>query len=349
METPGILRRHPEVVWLTTVAAVVVVVVLVANFFTDAFRDETPLSATGPSQLVAEVRGRHVGGYTGKILAKVDLDLPTGLTLAFAREMPFGGALLDGAHSMQYWYGGKTRQRVAIVGQNAEQDMFRDGGRVVLWDTNSQTYARESVPAKATGLPVGVGPMVLTPPGLTDTILGINSADSITTLRSGDEVAGRPTYELIVQPTSDKSLIGSVHIQVDGRQAVPLGVQIYPRDDDRAAVDVTFTSIGYGAAEDRNFTFHPPGTAQAHVLSALDPARARTTGSGWLTVVTYDTDRAAAALVRRVFGARMHLVKGRWGRGRLYRSPMLSVLLTSKRQLLIGPVDPSVLYAAVSH
>ena len=38
-------------------------------------------------------------------------------------------------------------------------------------------------------------------------------------------------------------------------------------------------------------------------------------------------------------------VHGSWGSGRLLRTSLISVLLTSKGQLLVGAVTPAVLYA----
>lgn len=38
-------------------------------------------------------------------------------------------------------------------------------------------------------------------------------------------------------------------------------------------------------------------------------------------------------------------VKGSWGSGRLLQSALVSVLITSKGQILVGAVTPSVLYA----
>jgi hypothetical protein len=41
-------------------------------------------------------------------------------------------------------------------------------------------------------------------------------------------------------------------------------------------------------------------------------------------------------------------VHGAWGSGRLLRSALLTVLITSKGQILAGAVTPSVLYADVA-
>ena len=40
---------------------------------------------------------------------------------------------------------------------------------------------------------------------------------------------------------------------------------------------------------------------------------------------------------------------GAWGSGRLLRTALVSVLITSKGQVLIGAVTPSVLYADAAH
>jgi hypothetical protein len=41
-------------------------------------------------------------------------------------------------------------------------------------------------------------------------------------------------------------------------------------------------------------------------------------------------------------------VHGSWGSGRLLKTTLLSVLITSKGQILLGAVTPSVLYADVA-
>jgi len=43
-----------------------------------------------------------------------------------------------------------------------------------------------------------------------------------------------------------------------------------------------------------------------------------------------------------------HPVHGAWGSGRLLRTSLVSMLITSNGHLLIGAVTPSVLYAAAA-
>jgi outer membrane lipoprotein-sorting protein len=283
----------------------------------------------------------------GTILAKVDLNLPRGVALALAQEVPVGGALLDGSHTMRYWYGGEQRQRIAIIEQNAEQDVFRSGDRVLTWDTGTRTFERHVLDSSSGSLPLANTPAALTPPALAESILSA-SGSSTTTLRSGDDVAGRSTYELVVEPKSSHSLIGSVHMLIDGEQSVPLAVQIYPRGSSEAAIDVAFTSISFGPPQARNFTFTPPAGARVRAGTSLSSAMFDTIGTGWLTVASYEAGRPVAGGLSALFGPSMLAVRGSWGSGQVYSRGALSILVTRSGRIVIGAVDPSILYRAAA-
>jgi hypothetical protein len=88
-----------------------------------------------------------------------------------------------------------------------------------------------------------------------------------------------------------------------------------------------------------NTTF-PPGLAGAP----------RVIGSGWTAVgvfpaagLTGQAGGEAGALLRSATA-----VHGSWGSGRLLRTSLISVLITSDGRALIGAVTPSVLYAAAA-
>jgi hypothetical protein len=107
---------------------------------------------------------------------------------------------------------------------------------------------------------------------------------------------------------------------------------------------------GYG-----NLPGKPGGPARRHMRSMKDraPTGPRTFGTGWLTVADIPVGQAMAAAGHpgRGIGLAGVLLKaarpvhGAWGSGRLLRTSLLSVLLTSKGQLLAGAVTPAVLYA----
>jgi outer membrane lipoprotein-sorting protein len=349
VKAPGILTRHPELRWLASVVLVAAAIVAVTSYVSGAFRDDdSALAVTGPEQLVSEVRSPHIGGYSGTILAKVDLGLPPSLLAALGKELPYGGSLLNHSHTIRYWYANEQQQRVAILGQDDEQDVFRDGTDMVFWDSDTRTYEKHVVASGQNGLPLSAGPpAVLTPPELAEEILAIPNNARTTTLRSGDQVVpGRPTYELVVVPSSPRSLIGSVVIEIDGKQAVPLRVQVFARGETEPAIDLEFTSINFAPPQDRNFSFTPPPGATPRPSSVLPTDAIRAVGTDWLRLVSYQTTSPIADLIARTFGPGMRAVKGKWGSGRIYSAGLVSVLVTKQARLLAGAVEPSVLYAA---
>jgi hypothetical protein len=348
-EAPNILQRHPEVRWLASAVVAAALIALVASSVSGAFRTDLSLRATGPQEVITQVRAGRTTGYSGTVNARVQLGLPSRLAGAVAAELPVGGALLAGSHTFGYWYGGEQRQRVAIPGPNDEQDIFRTGDTVMVWDTARRTLERHVLDGTSAAIPLVDGPAALTPPELADRILDFGSSASSTTLRSGDRIAGRPTYELVIEPNTTRSLIDSVHIQIDGIEAVPLGVQIYARGWTSPVVDVAFQTITFGAPQDRNFSFVPPPDARVVNGGLVDLDGVRTINSGWLEVLSYRTTPELAATVDTLFGAGMHRVKGSWGSGRLYSAGPVSVLVTSKGRLLVGAVQPRVLYLAATH
>lgn len=95
----------------------------------------------------------------------------------------------------------------------------------------------------------------------------------------------------------------------------------------------------YAYAPTTGGTF-PPGLASAP----------RTIGSGWMTVGVFPAPGLAGSAGGEA-GALLRAatpVHGSWGSGRLLRTSLLSVLITSNGRVLIGAVAPSVLYAAAS-
>lgn len=352
MESPGILQRHPELRWLAALALVAALVVAAVSTLSDIFRDRTSLPSTSPEQLVAKLQEPRSQGYYGTIVTRIDLGLPPGMRAALAATAPVGGSLLHGSHTLRYWYGDPERQRTAVVRPDGEQDVFRNGGTVLVWDSRTGQTVRASV----NGIPLGALPMslsmpsTLTPPELAGRILSLAST-STSVLRSGTPFDGRPTYELVVRPRSPRSLIDYAVIDVDGAQAVPLAVRIYPRGSGNPAIDVAFTSITFSSPAARNFTFDP--------AASLDSATMQTTrgtarpapmlldfaGSGWTAVSNYlTTPRQAVRAVNRL-GSPPKSVKGAWGSAHVACVPMLCLLATDAGRVAIGAVDADELMA----
>jgi hypothetical protein len=358
VKTPGIVRRHPELRWLVSIALIVAAGVLVSTSVSGVFRADSALPVTSPAQLVDELRTPHVGGYSGTIDAQVDLGLPRQISAALAVAAP-AGTLLRGSHRLRYWYGDADHQRVAVVSDTSEQDTFRNATQLWQWDTATGIARHSPVPADVDGaLPLALqSATALAPPELAVQLINAVGKTSDMALRSGDPVAGRPIYQLVLSPDTSASRIAEIDIDVDGREGVPLRVRIYPLDGAQPALDVSFEDdINFVAPDSRNFQFSPPAGAQVRTGSAVGSYSAvlngvTLLGSGWRTVASYRsglaTGRNLAHIARTLLTGQAQQVKGKWGRGRLLVTPIVTVLITTEGQVLAGPVTPGALYDLV--
>jgi hypothetical protein len=168
-----------------------------------------------------------------------------------------------------------------------------------------------------------------------------------------------------------------VHISVDGKTLVPLGVQVYPRGSQHAAIDISFTRFSDSIPSDDNFSWTPPpgvtvkqvpsielpgpvGQAANPKLPSTQAKAGRqlnTIGTGWTTVFTATgvpglaelgaVDGPAGKSAAPVLG-NLPAVKGNWGSGRLFQSALISALFTDDGRAYVGAVDPDLLYHAAA-
>jgi hypothetical protein len=369
VEAPSFLRRHPWARWLAPAAVVALAAMVTTGVFSSSSKPTSArLPSTTSTALIKSVRTAGVAGFSGTVVSRVSLGLPELPNIDGNDETATFASLLDGSHTLQIWYGGVQRERIAVLGPTDETDVFRSGRSMWQWDSADHVATHIVLPKKsgrATAKHAGslVGTQgdptgVLTPGGLAAQALSAISPDTRVQVRRGDVVADRSTYELVLTPKDESTLIGSVHIAVDGTTRIPLGVQIYPRGSGSPAVDVSYTSISLGRPSRANFTFSPPSGARVRQLQlagllhgATTHHRMRIVGSAWSTVLGYHSDTNLAAAVTRRGGllARAFVpVSGRWGRGRMLQTKLLSVLLTDKGWVYVGAVAPGALTAAAA-
>jgi len=219
-------------------------------------------------------------------------------------------------------------------------------------------------------------PATMTPLQAAKRLLALIGPTTRVTVPGTTVVAGRDAYQLAIAPRSSRSLVGRILIAIDARTHLPLSLAVYARGSSSPAFRIGFTSLSFARPAASNFKFTPPPGAHVktirlpglgagalpgvhagwsgHPPAALGPKGvARIFGTGWLT--------AAAVQVGHVIGSAGHggkaagllrlllkvakPVHGTWGSGRLLRTSLVSVLLTSKGELLAGAVTPAVLYA----
>jgi hypothetical protein len=339
---------------------IIVGAALIANT-TNSGRSKLP-SITAAA-LISALREDRTNGFSGTLLMQMSLSLPV------SADATIGGApimLSAGAHTMRFWYGGVGHQRVALLTPTSENDVFQVGSDLWQWDSATKVATHSRLPAAAQagiGAPISPAPLTiaaLTPQQLTERTLASVDRNTEVTVTDGDEVADRPTYDLVLEPGgSANTLIDSVHIEVDAAQKVALGVQVYARGVSEPSIDVSFTSVTYKTPASSYFAFSPPSGskvvpgAQPQIVTASPDAGTTATifaasAIGWSAITEYrsadGTEPPSVAPMR----AAMRPVSGTWGTGSLLQTPLLCMLVSDDGRVFSGSVAPAMLYAAAA-
>lgn len=310
-----------------------------------------PLPTTTPSQLLADIKSADVSGYSGTVVSQLALGLPPLAAIGVTGDTggPSFVSLLSGSHTLQVWYGGPEKERVALLGSEDETDMFREGREVWQWNSADRVAVHTQLPADSpdAGSVVSSGVASMSPDQLSRKLLDSLDRSTRVTVTTGREVADRSTYDLVLTPRGSATKIASARIAVDGATKLPLGVRVYARGATTPALDIAFTNIRIGRQAERNFEFSPPPGATVQRGTAASRPVATTTGTGWTTVFGTDIGKSAAAKITQgALGKTLKPVSGSWGRGRLLDSALVSVLVTDDGRVFAGAVEPSGLYAA---
>jgi hypothetical protein len=360
VKSPQIAERHPALRWVVPVGVLCFAAAATVYALTGS-TGHSRLPATTPAKLISAVQAARVGGFSGTLLAQMTSDLPV------SSDTATGGApmvMLAGAHTMRFWYGGEQRQRVALLSPTSESDVFQVGTDVWQWDSESRVATHSLLPAAAqAGLGAPISPAPLTIAALTPQELAARTLDAVDartkiTVSDGQEIADRPTYELVLAPDSaSQTRISSVHIEVDASEKVALGVQVYARGEQQPSIDVGFTSVTYRTPAAEYFAFSPPSGAavvrgaQPQIIANSGGAYASESfapGIGWSAITEYRTGDGKAAATSQPMQAVMTTVSGKWGKGRLLQTPLLCMLVSDDGRVFSGSVDPDALYQAAA-
>lgn len=357
MKSPAIVERHPALRWMVPLGVACLAGVAITGVIR-ARESAGELPETDPAALVSAVEHSRDASFSGTFVSELSLGLPALAALpAVSRPKAQTSftSLFDGSHTMQLWYGGRDRQRIALLGgPGDETDLFRNGRQVWQWNSADRVAVHTRL-ADRDDAAFGHEPAeALTPAGLASSALAALDPDTGLSVDDDVTVADRRAYELVLTPHDDATKIGSVRVAIDGATKVPLGVQVYPKGSSSAAIDVAFTSIRFGMPAERNFEFAPPPNARVSEASGAprDPsaAIAEVWASGWTTVYQLPGQGPKVRHVRAVadgFDA-VSPVSGHWGAGRLVESPLLSILVTNDGRMYAGAVRPARLYSVAA-
>ncbi len=351
--------RRRALRWLVPAGAAGVVAVLASGVLSaNANPNLAPQTAT---QLLASLATAEPPGFSGTVVEKSSLGLPELPSIAGSNSSSGMLALVSGSHTARVWYGGETKQRIALLDSLGEQDVFRNGRDLWQWDSNTKTATHTVLPAIATR-PSPTQLPSLTPADAAARALAlIDPTTQVSTDRT-EMVAGRAAYTLVLSPKDARTTIGSVRISLDGQTKLPLSVQVIARGADHAAIDVSFTQVSFEQPDDDYFTFKPAAGVTVKPAAPSSPrsdarpetgTSVSTIGKGWTTVAKLTGVPALSSLAKdsgqlSPLLASLPAVSGSWGKGHLFTSALVTGLITDDGRAYVGLVAPDVLYQAAA-
>jgi outer membrane lipoprotein-sorting protein len=326
------------------------------------------------AQLLVDLQTARLDGGSGTVVEQADLGLPSlpGLGGQGSSDIT---SLASGSHTVRVWFSGPDKARIALLGTLGEQDIITNGHDVWHWDSqkNSATHSvlssDEKAPDTARKHPaVNPNELPKTPQEAANAALSAIDASTKVTTSGAARVAGRSAYELVLQPRDTASLVGRITLAIDSQRHVPLRVQVFPANSDKAAFQVEFTQVSFTRPNDSQFKFSPPpntkitedkpdsDTGTKPDNGAQAPTEQPTIiGQGWTSIISAKLPPDALNPAPNADQGRQSLslnalpkVSGSWGSGHLLTSKLFSVLITDDGRVLAGAVKPDRLYQAAA-
>jgi outer membrane lipoprotein-sorting protein len=352
--------------WAVPAGALVITGGVLAGSLISVAQAAPGLPARTPAQLLAEVADSTPPPLTGTVVETASFGLPS---LPATGNPTSLSSLITGSHTVRVWYAGPEHFRLAVPQSLSENDVIRDGRTAWLWQSTLNKVTKFTLPAHPAGQPVPAQP--LTPDQAAKQVLAAVGPTTTVSVATNVTVAGRAAYALVLAPKDARSLIGQIQIAVDGRNGVPLRLQVFARGASKPAFQVGYTEMHYVTPAPADLSFTPPAGAtvsQVNLTGHTGPARnakgharsgVSTIGDGWLTVLKLPSSALTAgnpgtggsaedARVLQALLGSATPVHGAWGSGRLLRTSLVTVLMTDQGSTFAGAVQPSVLYAAAA-
>src|ERR1700723_1707124 len=356
----GVLQVSRRTRWAAPIGALVITGAVLAGPLFSGPQASPGLPSKTPAQLLVQVANSATPPLTGTVVETTSLGLPSLPGTATPTSI---ASLLTGSHTIRVWYSGPRHFRLAVPEPLSETDVIADGNTAWLWQSTANAVTEYSLPAGTAVPDTAPTTAPLTPQQAAQQVLAAVGPTTTVRVDSNVTVAGQAAYQLVLAPKDSRSLIGQVQIAIDGKNGVPLRLQVYARGASSPAFQVGYTAIQFVTPAPADLTFSPPsGATVSHVNltapSGSDHTRGDVTtiGSGWLTVLdltgtglTTPNSKSSSGDSAAVLNALLSSatpVSGTWGSGRLLRTSLVSVLITDSGRTFVGAVQPSVLYAA---
>jgi outer membrane lipoprotein-sorting protein len=321
---------------------------------------EKKLPTRTPQELLVDLQQAKTDGLSGTVVERADLGIPA-IPGANGQDDPELTSLVSGTHTLRVRYSAPDKSRLAVLGTYSEYDIIRNGKDVWTWSSKDNAATHRTVTAEPGSTP---SQTPSTPEEAATRVLKALEPTTTVTTDSSVEVAGRPAYELVLDPNDSNSLISQVRIAIDGDTKLPLRVQVFGTDN-KIVFEVAYTSVDFTRPDDAEFVFNPPPGAKVTEIQPSDKtpnaqdrkqadeqAKARkVVGTGWTAVAVSevgDLSNSQSDQRLKAFLSKLQPVQGSWGSGRLLAGTAFSAVWADDGRLAVGAVRPDVIYQALS-
>ncbi|MDO5499707.1 MAG: sigma-E factor regulatory protein RseB domain-containing protein [Propionibacteriaceae bacterium] len=370
----AVSSRHPMIRW--AVPALAVAAIGAASVAPSAIADPA-LPPKTAEQLLVDLKNQQASAFSGTVESSSDLGLPA---LPIGTESDFA-ALTSGTHTLRVWHAGDHRSRVTLLGDGSEATVIQNGSDIWQWSSSTGT-AKHAVVSKdhpTEGERPAQPHTPVTPQEAAEQALAHIEPTTAVTVSQTSRVAGRPAYELVLEPKSDDTLVAKVTLAVDAETNAPLRVEVWGNGADKPAIQVGFTSVEFAAPDASVFEFNPPaGTTVEPLETGANSDRAphgeragekpaghaepTVVGEGWdkvtvtaLPALPENDDpatqrraehRGEPADFRQMID-QLPTVQGPWGTGRVLTSALFTVVVTDDGRMAVGMVPADTVVAAI--
>jgi outer membrane lipoprotein-sorting protein len=192
--------------------------------------------------------------------------------------------LLSGA-SGRLWVAKDGRVRLELQAEKGDTQVLYDGRTLTVYDASSNTLYRFSPHAAGEhGADTHASPDDHEAPSVAkieEAIAKLHRVD--VSGATPTDVAGQAAYTVRVSPTEGGSMIGGAEVSWDAVHGVPLRMALYSSTSSSPVLELTASSVSYGAVPDSVFEVKPPANAKVEEVtlpSRGEGGHARRDGSG---------------------------------------------------------------------
>jgi outer membrane lipoprotein-sorting protein len=327
------------------------------------------LPAKTPREVLVMAAEADVDAFSGTVVARTDLGIPTALLGGMGGEPGMGGSGLgEEERTVRVWKDGDTLARASVASLMGEKTLIRNGDDLWYYDSSTSTLTTGEVPEHdGTDKPDAPWDGDVPDPAEAAQWL-LDAVEPTTEVTAGDPtvVAGREAYEVVLTPQQDGTLIGEASMAVDAQTGAVLRVQVTAVGASSPAIDVGYTTFDPSAPPADVFALGTPPGATVEQLEPMgdkhggggDKASYQgvepdvsVVGEGWTSVVVLPADLMTPPAGSGEPGddplamlppELLSPVDG----GSVLTTALLSVMLADDGRVLVGAVTPEVLAAA---